>query len=273
MKENGYEPHYYENPRFPIIFHYDRVRAEVPVCAHWHESMELLFFTHGKAQVFINAESVCAKAGDIVVIPGSAVHSVKSETDIVRYYCLIVEHNFCCGCGLDLEEMCFKRCICDPRLSEKYNNIVLSFEDKNQYYQTEVLSGVLSLFVYLARNYGILPSAEEHKLPSGQLVMVKKTFSYIEKHYGEDITTDMLAELAGFSKYYFCHVFKKVTAMTPVAYINYTRCKKAQELLSSGMANVGEAAERSGFLNLSYFTKTYKKYIGVLPSETISNSH
>lgn len=271
MSANEYEPHYYDNPKFPILFHYDTAYSWLSCFRpHWHESMELLFFTDGEARILINAESVSAKVGDIVVIPGSAVHALQSVTETTRYYCLIVEHNFCTRCGLDMEDMAVKRCIRDARLSEQYNNIVSAFARKEKYYQTEILSEVLALFVCLARNFRITPEAESNELSGRQLSMVKKTFSYIEKHYNEEITTDMLAERVGFSKYYFCHVFKKITAMTPIAYVNYIRCRKAQELLASGAANVGEAAEQSGFYNLSYFTRTYKKYIGMLPSETVA---
>lgn len=270
MSTNRYEPHYYDNPNFPILFHYDTAYAWLSFCPHWHENVELLFFTEGEAQILINAESVSAKAGDVVVIPGSAVHSVQSITDTSRYYCLIVEHTFCERCGLNLEEMNLQCCICDIGLQEKYNNIVLEFSKKEKHYQTEILSEVLSLLVYLARNCNISSKTESNELSGRQLAMVKKTFAYIEQHYNEEITTDMLAERVGFSKYYFCHVFKKITAMTPVVYVNYIRCKKAQELLASGVANVSEAAEQSGFYNLSYFTRTYKKYIGMLPSETVA---
>ena len=59
-------------------------------------------------------------------------------------------------------------------------------------------------------------------------------------------------------------VFKEVTRRTPVDYINFIRCNYARNLLLSGRYNVSESAEMSGFKNLSYFSKTYKKYMGCL---------
>lgn len=44
-------------------------------------------------------------------------------------------------------------------------------------------------------------------------------------------------------------------------------CVIYRKLLVSGRYNVGESAEHSGFSNLSFFAKTYKKYMGELPSQ------
>ena len=43
--------------------------------------------------------------------------------------------------------------------------------------------------------------------------------------------------------------------------------KQARRLLASGECNVGEAAERCGFHNLSYFTKVYRRQYGRAPSQ------
>ena len=53
--------------------------------------------------------------------------------------------------------------------------------------------------------------------------------------------------------------------MTVIEYVNILRCKEAKRLISEGQS-VSEAAIASGFNNLSYFTRTYKKYVGELPS-------
>ena len=50
-------------------------------------------------------------------------------------------------------------------------------------------------------------------------------------------------------------------------YINAIRCNYAKRMISGGMS-VSEAAFSCGYRNLSYFSKTYKKYFKMLPSET-----
>ena len=60
--------------------------------------------------------------------------------------------------------------------------------------------------------------------------------------------------------------FKKYTGNTVFEYINISRCKTAATLIASGMS-VSAAANECGFENLSYFSRTYKKYMGKLPSD------
>lgn len=58
-----------------------------------------------------------------------------------------------------------------------------------------------------------------------------------------------------------------------ISYLNMVRCEHARELLQMGKLSVSECASLCGFQNSSYFTKTYKHYIGELPSDTAhSNS-
>jgi AraC-like DNA-binding protein len=51
-----------------------------------------------------------------------------------------------------------------------------------------------------------------------------------------------------------------------VRYINILRCEHARKMLQNGNYRVEEVAYLCGFDNMSYFSKTYKKYMGCLPS-------
>lgn len=57
--------------------------------------------------------------------------------------------------------------------------------------------------------------------------------------------------------------------MSPVEYINKLRIKKACELLKSGMYTVSEAAEKTGFTNVYYFSRIFKSITGVNPKKMI----
>ena len=57
---------------------------------------------------------------------------------------------------------------------------------------------------------------------------------YLEKHFGEDITLDGLAELLGYNKSYLCVAFKKDTHSTIVDFLNMIRIRRAAELIAGG---------------------------------------
>jgi len=104
-------------------------------------------------------------------------------------------------------------------------------------------------------------------ISDGNNTMIAKALEYINIHYVEPITVEEISKHAGFSKYYFCRSFKKATGMTLISYINSLRCTNDKRLIHSGQHNIGESAVMSGFNNLSYFSRIYKKHIGHTPSE------
>lgn len=95
----------------------------------------------------------------------------------------------------------------------------------------------------------------------------------MRKNYANDLNVDSISNHFGFSKYYFCHIFKEITGITIVKMLNYIRCEEAKRMLKSDNFNISEVALACGFNNLSYFTKTYKNIMGKLPSETKNMHH
>lgn len=72
---------------------------------------------------------------------------------------------------------------------------------------------------------------------------------------------------------YVRKLFKKETGLTPHEYLMNSRMKLANELISSGIGNkysnysVGQIAEACGFSEPLYFSRVFKKYFGISPSE------
>ena len=89
---------------------------------------------------------------------------------------------------------------------------------------------------------------------------------YIQAHFTANLTMETVADEVGLSVYYFAREFKKGTGVTFVSYINHLRCESAKKMLQSGSYTVAEACTENGFENLSYFSKTFKKFFGKSPS-------
>lgn len=70
------------------------------------------------------------------------------------------------------------------------------------------------------------------------------------------------------SKVYFASLFKKVTGMAPLEYLNFMRVENAKTLLLSRSVtnnSICEIAEFSGFEDAAYFSRLFKKYTGLSP--------
>ena len=262
-----YESHIHKDPDFPIIFHFDTVRQERPAITHWHENLEIIYFTEGECIVSSDMVQSRASAGDIAVINSGNLHSFRAVNAYCRYYCLIIDKTFCDKFSIDIETHHFSTIVRDKTAQLCFDKIVQEMLEKAPYYKTAVKSGILNLLVFLCRHAVIASSELADMQNSGKIAMVKASISYIRQHYKEDLTIDTICTSIGFSKYYFCRVFKEITGKTVVDYINFLRCGHAQTLLSSGNYNVSQSAEMSGIHNLSYFSKIYKKQMGISPSQ------
>lgn len=266
MQASEYESVLFPDPDLPVIFHLDTLCFESKFTIHWQDNLELLYFIEGEAKVQSGALCREFHTGDLAVINNSHLHNIQAVTPVCRYYCLLAEREFCQSLGAATDELCFCLRVHDPVVRQYFDQIVTEMLTKKAYYQAAVRANLGGLFVHLCRNW--LEEADfQNATQDKRLYMVKTAIRYIREHMTENLTVESISAAVGFSKYYFCRTFKEMTGQTVINYINAARCGFARWLLLSGRYNVTEAAEQSGFANLSYFTKNYKKYMGQLPSQ------
>lgn len=97
---------------------------------------------------------------------------------------------------------------------------------------------------------------------------ISKALSYIAAHYGEnDISVASIAEYLNISEGHLSHLFKKETDYTVMAYITRYRMRAAIKMLSDCKNRVYEVAEAVGYKDIAYFSSTFKKIVGISPSE------
>ena len=104
---------------------------------------------------------------------------------------------------------------------------------------------------------------------AGRFSDISEGIMYIENHFCEEFTVEDLCELCAVSPATFRRHFKEYSPYSPITYRNFLRVKRARELILGGEYNVTEAALAVGFDDLSYFNRTYRKFCGECPSETL----
>lgn len=104
-------------------------------------------------------------------------------------------------------------------------------------------------------------------LPSAQETIVQEMISYIQSHYYEPFNTGDLARRANLSKYYLIKLFNKHTRMTPYHYLILYRMNEAKKLLRTTDYKINDIARSVGFADVSNFSRTFTKLIGVTPGK------
>ncbi len=177
------------------------------------------------------------------------------------------------------------------QLREKGNNayvIILTAYDSFSYAQTAIRLGAVD-FLLKPFHDGELEQAvmalrqrmEEKKKVSTETwapdtglkkgdksKYVLQAMDYIGEHYANpNISVGEIAENLGISEGHLSHLFKKETDDTLLHYLTRYRIHKAMELLKDCRLRVYEVAEQVGYRDITYFSATFKKMVGVSPSE------
>jgi len=96
---------------------------------------------------------------------------------------------------------------------------------------------------------------------------VAKATRFIKVHYPEDITLQQVAEHVNLSPNYLSGLLKREIGLSFVEYLNYIRITKAKELLSNTDLKSYEIAEKVGFTDDSYFSRSFMKQTGIRPNK------
>jgi len=96
-----------------------------------------------------------------------------------------------------------------------------------------------------------------------------KLQKYIAENISENITLDKASKISNISKCYLSSIFKKETGEVFVDYVNKTKMERAKTLIQENGLKSCEAAEKVGINDDSYFSKLFKKHIGVCPSKLL----
>lgn len=91
---------------------------------------------------------------------------------------------------------------------------------------------------------------------------------FMEENIGNsDLKVADISDYLGMSRSVFYGNLKKITGMSPVDFIKYLRIQRAKQLISSSNLSLSEIAYRVGFSDPNYFGKSFKKTVGIPPSE------
>lgn len=97
--------------------------------------------------------------------------------------------------------------------------------------------------------------------------IVQGTIHTINREYYRRIPLQELADAAYCTPGYLCRLFKKRTGMGLTDYIKQVRIKRACYYLHATDLSLTQIAQECGFNQASYFTKVFKKYMNMTPSE------
>ena len=134
-------------------------------------------------------------------------------------------------------------------------------------WKEEKLTGLISEAISSIKEISSDDGKSEN-LQDSQKSIIKK---YIKENYKRDISAGDVAGILGYSDVYFSKIFKQLFDDTFINYLTNLRIEKAKVLLKDVSFNIKEVGASVGYTDSNYFTKVFKRAVGMSPSEYRGN--
>lgn len=105
-------------------------------------------------------------------------------------------------------------------------------------------------------------------IPNRNIDIISMVYEFIARNYSKDISLQILSNTFYLNKEFLSRAFKKRYGIGITSFINQNRLNKAAELLKKG-CKINDTAEAVGFNDVNYFSRQFKKYFNMTPSEYV----
>ncbi len=278
MKENI--KYTLEPEKSGVSFFFDHVhtRCENQISLHQQDSWELSYIITGRGVRVIGDTIEHFSEGEVVLIPPNIPHcwsfdeTVFDKEGKIENITIVFTEKLLKGLASVFSELS------ETILKIKQNKNAISFSGavlvKLQKMarlmilqtQTEKISSLITLLGMIAipdtANIVGYPVREDKKMKRLQSI-----YLYVMNNYPNHITLDETAKFAGMEKSSFCVFFKKMTNKSFFSYLTEYRVESSCEMLLKTSKSIAEICIASGFRDVPYYNRVFKKIKNITPSE------
>ncbi len=235
-----------------------------PHMIHRHEGvLELLYIASENGRYLVGNYEYAVTAGDFIICNANVPHGEDPfQEHHIQTYCLVLS-----GAKLDLEED--ERPIIslgkENPFGELLPTIYQMFHKKSGY--SEVCRHFALGIYFLLQRMLIERIANPNPARKKRERLVYKILDFINEHFSEPLTLDLISAEFFISKSNLSHMFKKETGLSPMQYMMQRRIGQAQSLLVETSSAIQDIGDDLGFNDNAHFFKMFKKYVGVTPKE------
>ena len=273
LKEN--KPHGTKDNPFSI-YHIANVKRSFQIPVHWHDEFEIIYVKSGFLTVSISGENYIGKPGDAFVVSPGNLHFMGSQTGNVDYFTFLFPLKYISFRTDDilddklLEPLNSGHLIISPEIEdtvkEQCEQLVEIYGVKKEESQSKITAQIktkiiLLQFILELWKKGFIVENDT----SGKNTVEKEMVSYIQQNFTGKILLKEFGEQFHLSEKYISRYFKEHFHITISQYVTYLRLEHAKQLLQDTDIPVTEVAMQSGYQNVSYFIRSFKKTYGMSP--------
>ena len=266
---------------FPMEYHHvSPSHPQYVMSLHWHVEFELIRILKGTLHLTIDEEKFDASAGMFIFVPAGVLH--EGIPDDCEYDCLVFDMNIlmnkndsCCRMIRRITEHEVEPQYIYPESDQELHRIIWGMFDavasRRPGYQMIVLGSLYQMIGTIFAENHYHPAPEVYPRNHRRILQLKQVLEFIESSYKMPLTLEEISHSVNMSPKYFSKFFQEMTHRTPIDYLNYYRIERACYQLLTSEQSITEVAYNSGFNDLSYFIKTFKRYKGTTPKRYLKS--
>ena len=206
---------------------------------------------------FDDGKRFTVRPGDILYLAGGAIYTMYVQTEAYS-------HIFC-DFVFDTDAVRGSTVYTPSNTLEVQNlfrRLLHCYRQQNS--KTFVDSAVLLYKIYGA----VRETAQDRSRTGDKGAIIETVKGFVDKNYrDENLSVQMLSNLAGMSEVYFRKLFKSNYGMSPAAYLTSVRLREACQLMRYPFLTIEECAIQCGFSSPQYFCRAFRKNLGMTPSD------
>lgn len=248
---------------------------------HNHAEPEFIYLRSGRLYVRLGEEKLTLNHGELLLIDPFELHSADFDRDDDVEYCyLIFSFDCLAGSGNAVSDklsaikngrLRFPKTIpaSDPLASE-LGGLMLELQKLPRETEADDLLAVSILSRFMSRIFSGVGLCESESCRD--IEFISRVNEYIDRNYSDSgVTTAAISAALGYSKGYFCALFRKNFETTFSNYLTDYRLGAAMTDYRNSPLRLSEIAEKVGFGDYCYFSRCFHRKTGVSPTEYFQN--
>lgn len=264
LKEN--RPHGTKEYPYTQYFIRNATKAfHIPV--HWHDEVEIIYVKKGRLMISIQEEWFEGTKEQLFFVNPGELHFMESDDITVEYYTILFPMEFISFLSEDILEQKKRRLpasISKTEIEEKVRTLIEELictnNEKDFGYKLHTRILLLQMMEQLLTGKLFLTVTA-----GNSVTFQREMISYIQEHYDEKITLQMLAEEFHLSEKYISEYFKEHFAIGFMQYVGHLRMTKAKHLLLDTDLSITEVALSCGFNSVNLFIRKFKELYQITP--------
>jgi AraC family L-rhamnose operon transcriptional activator RhaR/AraC family L-rhamnose operon regulatory protein RhaS len=266
------------DPTFPFVIEKMKL-DEYPL--HCHDYHELVVVVNGRGRHIVGLERYEIFAGHVFVINEMVPHGFENA-DELELFNIVYSEDYLIKRFPDLADipgfqalfyihpkmipsLRFSRKLFLPpknftEITAQLRKMDEEWKSKSAGYKTQMISSLVAVIVDLSRIYS-LGVGFSPEVTAG----IARVISHVQNDYQQTVSLRQLASIACTSERTLDRQFKTMMGMTPIEYVNKVRIEQSLPLLRDPGRSISDVAYAAGFLDSNYFTRRFRRYVGMSP--------